>query len=747
MSLRIYAKNADRRALPVERLRLPSRTVRISNDSGGQGISDRIRRQVTLLSRSSIKGQESLSLVQTGEAALGEARELLQRMGDLAVQGLRDDLSSSDRLNLQKEVDLLRDDLNRITKGTEFNTRKLLDGSQGALISSSSPAVKGIVTGALKEAVVDFGVSIGLLQAGTPELQRSRALFLKKPLSKLAEGSTELRDLEAFEGTGESLLENPRTLILHGNGRSTELQLDGRMTLGQLASALQGAMASPEGLGIAGSRVEAVSTVVTAIPGVGGYLEMASGAAGKDSQVTVLGDPELLKALGFEVVRPATEMVYSVAVRDRHGRLNLSQTQGNRISGMLEGIDLLFSSQPAQIAGTTGLEPGIRLTASESFVLSVQAAAKGVTVNIPQGNWSLAGLARSIQAQMDFAVNGAETLSGVTTAVVDGQIRISYDPPAGATSAGNTVAISSYAGTALNLAVGSYDGSLSTAMDPGRTILGFSRFFGNLTGIASGTAVTIKVGDGNGPVAEISVFSAVGTLGPGSRTQADLLPFHEWEQMVNDTFVVHSVMVRLHQVGGSLAFTSTRVGREHQSGKTAIESRVELSGLSLPFTARFGFEAASALSAEGRGDANFKLHAVNQAHQHRISSATGEVVKMGFADMGATALGIEKLNVTTINAAVEALERLGQAAERVSAEKAKYDTWEKRLAESLKKLRDSEESESSQSDLHDAVVAAEMIDFAKELIREKAGTAMAAQANVHSLSVFNLLRDPGRFEY
>ena len=75
--------------------------------------------------------QDGISLIQTAEGALTESHNILQRIRMLAVQSANDTLTNDDRLEIQKEVDQLIAELDRIATTTQFNTKVLLDGSAG----------------------------------------------------------------------------------------------------------------------------------------------------------------------------------------------------------------------------------------------------------------------------------------------------------------------------------------------------------------------------------------------------------------------------------------------------------------------------------------------------------------------------------------------------------------------------------------------------------------------------------------
>jgi flagellin len=70
-----------------------------------------------------------ISLIQTAEGSLNETHSILQRMRELAVQSSNDTNTTSDRNELQQEVNQLAKEVARIGNNTEFNTQNLLDGS------------------------------------------------------------------------------------------------------------------------------------------------------------------------------------------------------------------------------------------------------------------------------------------------------------------------------------------------------------------------------------------------------------------------------------------------------------------------------------------------------------------------------------------------------------------------------------------------------------------------------------------
>ena len=116
----------------LEKLSSGYRINRAGDDAAGLAISEKMRAQITGLETAQKNANDGISLVQTAEGALTEVHSMLNRMVELADQsanGTYDD--SVDRANLQKEVNSLLDEINRISESTNFNGINLLDGSLG----------------------------------------------------------------------------------------------------------------------------------------------------------------------------------------------------------------------------------------------------------------------------------------------------------------------------------------------------------------------------------------------------------------------------------------------------------------------------------------------------------------------------------------------------------------------------------------------------------------------------------------
>ena len=112
----------------LEKLSSGLRINRAGDDAAGLAISEKMRGQIKGLDTAVKNAQDAISLIQTAEGALTETHSILQRMRELAVQAASDTNTNVDRNQIQLELDQLREEIDRISRTTEYNTMKLLDG-------------------------------------------------------------------------------------------------------------------------------------------------------------------------------------------------------------------------------------------------------------------------------------------------------------------------------------------------------------------------------------------------------------------------------------------------------------------------------------------------------------------------------------------------------------------------------------------------------------------------------------------
>lgn len=172
----------------IERLSSGYKLNRAKDSPAAMAISNKMRAQIKGLDQSNKNAADGTSVMQTADGALNETHAMLQRMRELCVQAANGTMSISDKKACQNEIGELQEEIDRIAKDTEFNGKKILDGSQdyraypsvdGKLASGyirnfqtsdEVPAedYKFDITNVPKQATMDFTVTAGT--AGTVEI-------------------------------------------------------------------------------------------------------------------------------------------------------------------------------------------------------------------------------------------------------------------------------------------------------------------------------------------------------------------------------------------------------------------------------------------------------------------------------------------------------------------------------------------------------------------------------------------------
>ena len=128
-SNRMLGLTTATQAKSTEKLSSGYKINRAADDAAGLAISEKMRRQIRGLTQASLNAQDGISAVQTAEGALNEVHDMLQRMNELAVKSANGTNQTEDQDYIQKEVDALVKEIDRVSATTTFNERNLLDGS------------------------------------------------------------------------------------------------------------------------------------------------------------------------------------------------------------------------------------------------------------------------------------------------------------------------------------------------------------------------------------------------------------------------------------------------------------------------------------------------------------------------------------------------------------------------------------------------------------------------------------------
>lgn len=184
----------------LEKLSSGYRINRAGDDAAGLAISEKMRAQITGLNTAQKNANDGISLVQTAEGALTEVHSMLNRMVELANQSANGTYADKvDRDNLQAEVDSLREEINRISKATNFNGLNLLDGSMDVdSVATVTPVDKG-------SEKFDVKILDQIATDPTTEVGTKTVLHKEKPVAGKTSFQVDLHNLSVKGEDGDSV--------------------------------------------------------------------------------------------------------------------------------------------------------------------------------------------------------------------------------------------------------------------------------------------------------------------------------------------------------------------------------------------------------------------------------------------------------------------------------------------------------------------------------------------------------------
>ena len=176
---RNYTNNVAAMKKNLEKLSSGYKINRAGDDAAGLAISEKMRAQITGLETAQKNAKDGISLVQTAEGALTEVHDMLNRMVELATQSANGTYdNTTDRAQMQKEVNQLLSEIDRIADSSNFNGINLLDGTLGlntdafsisagdayteAVAASTGAAALGTVHGGASTAFVNPSFTVNL---------------------------------------------------------------------------------------------------------------------------------------------------------------------------------------------------------------------------------------------------------------------------------------------------------------------------------------------------------------------------------------------------------------------------------------------------------------------------------------------------------------------------------------------------------------------------------------------------------
>ncbi len=372
------------------------RINRAADDAAGLAISEGMRSQIRGLTQATRNTQDAISLIQTAEGALQEVHACLHRMRELAVQAANSSYAPLDQNVLQDEIEQLKQEIDRISKTTHFNTRYLLDGSASAITSTDNANTQVFLRGAIYEKGVSaagtYRLDITLAASGTTEVLQSSIFKTTKlggysgPEGVIASGGMKLHDVDRFyDANGRFMFDNPQTLLLmDGKGKIVQLKITGDDTLDQVAEKFNNALADSGENGLGMGSVNGVVMSSTAFSeyvtdtsdggaeSVSGTFVIRSAVAGREGKITVIAGVDIVNSFGFIEYQKPTDNCYNVDVYKDGVLQNSAVVKSNIALGLVHNnvdvqfdstadVDVTLSSGIYHIGAASGFQTSVHL--------------------------------------------------------------------------------------------------------------------------------------------------------------------------------------------------------------------------------------------------------------------------------------------------------------------------------------------------------------------------------------------------
>ncbi|WP_028538139.1 MULTISPECIES: flagellin N-terminal helical domain-containing protein [Paenibacillus] len=205
--------NNNAQSKSLEKLSSGFRINRAADDAAGLAISEKMRNQIRGLEQANKNSLDGISLIQTAEGALNETHAMLQRMAELYVQGANEVLTTTDAKKIDDEIAQLSAQIGSIASQTQFNTKKLLDGTTTSIsfqVGANSGEVIGLsLSSATATALgVNMDATAGLLTLTSGNSATVLNSIASANLDKVQSAINKVSELRSNLGAVQNRLEH-----------------------------------------------------------------------------------------------------------------------------------------------------------------------------------------------------------------------------------------------------------------------------------------------------------------------------------------------------------------------------------------------------------------------------------------------------------------------------------------------------------------------------------------------------------
>ncbi len=786
----------------IQKLSTGLRINSAADDAAGFAISEKMRAQISGLEMAVRNTQDATSMLQVAEGALGETNSMLQRMRELAVQASNDTLTSQDRSYIQLEIDQLEDQIDRIAKTTQFNKKRLLDGSSAGITSSSNLSVKAYVRGSLRE-IDQFGqkksfegnykitVNVDPSQTGTGQVQKSSVMTIKHPnvitdvvadkgIQKVAVDNVPAGDYKvvAVAGTADHKLTgvyNTSTVANADLAQAIDLQNICNDSQTANASVLFEVVSKTDD----SITLRATSNVLTADGNVKNYLE--------DEIIVTSNGIDVSYKLGLLDTDAASNAACTLKLGSDPTQIDVGTkfvynfTAGGDVGVQVTGEQDKYWPDKWGTWEDTSTTPPTEIT---NAVTCDDTGSYDSTNDTP--NPITYGLKNTTSDLSNKEIHFRNFfINGDNGTVYEGDVILTTDSDFGSVTSGKNLAsfTAAYIGktatldtklrdlntfwnssgvfmldTPKTITINQGDGkSTSITLYGTDTIRELQAKFNEAIGVGLGQAQYV---DGTG-ASKFCTFVEQGKEDPqGLETVAGTFIFRSILPGANgdltfsgDEDLINTFALNVVKESSTAAFRAS-IYDAHTGTPIATNVKVsdnKLIGV-LHDNVDIEFDATANIKATwSEQEKNFILEPEDDAYEaiiHIVDSSTvfqiganeGEDIAIDIGNMSAGSLGVTNINVSTRESASKSIGLIDAAINKVSTQRAKIGAYQNALEYTSENLTTTMTNlTAAESRIRDVDMAQEMMNFVKLQILNQSGTSMLAQANQLPQSVLSLL--------
>ena len=128
---KVLVGNSREMQKSMAQLSTGSRITKAGDDAAGLAISENLKSQIRSYGQAMRNANDGISMIQTAEQSMGEVSNVITRLRELGVQAASDTIGDQERGFINKEVEALKSEIQRVAESASFGSRKLLNGTGG----------------------------------------------------------------------------------------------------------------------------------------------------------------------------------------------------------------------------------------------------------------------------------------------------------------------------------------------------------------------------------------------------------------------------------------------------------------------------------------------------------------------------------------------------------------------------------------------------------------------------------------